>query len=799
MSTGYVIPRQVLEDTEVFRQQHADYLAGRLDALAFKTLRVPFGIYEQRESDTFMLRVKLTGGLITPAQLSTLAELSETWANGKLHVTTRGGIQLHYVQADHFLPIIEALHQSGLTGRGGGGNTVRNIVVDPYAGIAPDEVFDVTPHALAMTEKMLAQKDSYALPRKFKIAFSGSRADRGTATLSDVGFIASIQKGQKGFCVYVAGGMGAHSRLGRRFMDFLPEGEIFLLAQAIKEVFDAKGNRRNKHAARLRFLVDELGLETFRALVEEKIVNVRARGNWEIALQEGFSAPPLSGQSREASTLSPDERLWQQRFATPQKQAGYYALKVPLSLGDLPAAKARTLARALRELAPHEETIRFAGDQNLYLRNLTAANLRTLRPILEDLSPLMQKPALLGDIVVCTGAATCQLGITVPRGAQLALEKRNLPERLDLDAAQGLKIHLSGCPNSCGKHEIADLGFFGKASRNNGVLYPAYNVFVGAKIGEGATRFARKVGEVAAIHLPDFVEKILSVWIPLKPQFASFADWIDHGGEAIVTDLAQAFAKVPAFEDDKNPYFDFQAKDVFSLKGRGAGECSAGMYDLIEADRKALVHALKAEATPENLTAIRLLAARMLLVTRGEEAREEAEVLRAFKKQFLDSGLIDAAFAPLLEGEARPEVKELAEAVIALYGTMDNTLKFAVEQQRAQQPATGVAEAILTDNTLAAEHAQAIQAAPPPAPKGEEKGEDETVHRFKDYRGVACPMNFVKTKMDLAQMQSGEILEIVLDDGAPIDNVPQSVKSEGHTVLEQTRKGEVWHVKIQKK
>ncbi|MDR2637263.1 MAG: sulfurtransferase TusA family protein [Zoogloeaceae bacterium] len=784
MSTGYVIPPRVLEDTRTFRQQHADYLAGRLDALAFKTIRVPFGIYEQREPDTFMVRVKLTGGLLTPAQLLALAELSETWANGKLHVTTRGGVQLHYVKVEDFPQVVDGLHRAGLTGRGGGGNTVRNVVADPYAGIAPDELFDVTPHALAITEKMLAQKDSYALPRKFKIAFSGSSADRGGATISDVGFIARLRDGQRGFHVYIAGGMGAHSRLGHSFLDFLPEGEIFLLAQAIKEVFDARGNRRNKHAARLRFLVEELGTEPFRALVEEKLAEVRARGDWEIALKEGFSAPPLADDEEEQS-LPPEEQLWRRRFATPQKQAGYHALKVPLLLGDIPAAQARVLARTLQEIVPHEETIRFAGDQNLYLRNLTAANLRALRPILEELAPLMRQPALLGDIVVCAGAATCQLGITVPRGARIALEKRDLPGRLDLDGAQGLKIHMSGCPNSCGRHEIADLGFFGKASRNDGVLYPAYNVFVGARIGEDITRFARKIGEVAAFHLPRFVEEVLAAWIPLRPKFAAFADWIDAGGEAIVAALAKRFEKVPAFEDDKNPYYDFQAKDVFSLKGRGAGECSAGMYDLIEADRKALLHALKAEPTPENLAATRLLAARMLLVTRGEEAREEAEVLRAFRKQFLDSGLIDAAFAPLLEGEALPAVKELAEAVIALYGTMDNTLKFAAEKRAEPANPTNPAPATQPPSP------------PPTSPAPEAEG--KTVHRFKDYRGVACPMNFVKTKMDLAQMRSGEILEIVLDDGAPIDNVPQSVKGEGHTILEQTRQGEVWHVKIRKK
>ncbi|MDR2678556.1 MAG: nitrite/sulfite reductase, partial [Zoogloeaceae bacterium] len=606
--TGYRIPARVHDDFEIFRRQHADFLAGRLDTLVFKTLRVPFGIYEQRTPNTYMVRVKLAGGLITPAQLAALADLSETHANGKLHVTTRGGVQLHYVKPEDFPSVVEGLHRMGLTGRGGGGNTVRNVTADPYAGIAPDEVFDVTPHALVMTEKMLAQPDSYALPRKFKITFSGSAADRGGATFSDVGFIARLQDGQRGFRVYVAGGMGAHSRLGQPFLDFLPEAEICLLAQAIKEVFDARGNRRNKHAARLRFLVEELGVKTFRALVEEKIAALRAQGGWEVELDAGFSPAPLADIPKDPTDdWTPEARLWFSRFATPQKQPGYYALKIPLQLGDLAAAHARALAEALQAATPHaKNTLRFAGDQNLYLRHLSAPVLRTLYPVLRELSPLTRHPALLGDVVVCTGAATCQLGITVPRGAQLALEKTLTASGLDLDAAQGLKIHLSGCPNSCGKHEIADLGFFGKAARKDGQLYPAYNVFVGARIGDGITRFARKAGEVAAFHLPAFVREVIARWLAEKSRHARFADWMDAGGDTVITALASRFEAVPNFDDDKNPYFDFQAREIFSLKGRGAGECSAGMYDLIEADKKALNAALKAADTPENLTQIRL-------------------------------------------------------------------------------------------------------------------------------------------------------------------------------------------------
>ncbi|MDR2463115.1 MAG: nitrite/sulfite reductase, partial [Verrucomicrobiales bacterium] len=322
--SSYVIPPEVAQDFAAFKQHYQDYKDKKLDDLTFKTIRVPFGIYEQRTAGTFMVRVKLAGGVVTPAQLSTLADLSLQHANGRLHVTTRGGAQLHYVKFEDFLTIIEALHTVGVSPRGGGGNTVRNITADPHAGVADDEAFDVTPHTLALTTRMLAQKDSYALPRKFKISFSGSPADRGGATFIDAGLIAKVRDGQRGFTVYVAGGQGAKSREGWRFIEFLPEDEVFALTQAIKEVFDARGNRKNKHAARLRFLVGELGLEEFRKLVDEKIALVKSRGGWRLELPEVPEVSPSADAKLPA--ISGEEKLWWNRFVTPQKQRGYFSV-----------------------------------------------------------------------------------------------------------------------------------------------------------------------------------------------------------------------------------------------------------------------------------------------------------------------------------------------------------------------------------------------------------------------------------------------------------------------------------------
>ena len=754
----YKIPQLVYDDLVIFKKNHADFLAGTLDALTFKTMRVPFGVYEQREPNTFMVRIKLAGGSIEPKQLFELANLAEKYAHKNIHITTRAGAQLHYVKIEDIVSIIERLHEIGFSGRGGGGNTVRNVTADPLAGTAKDELFDVTPYALAMTTKMLDQKDSFALPRKFKITFSGSSADRGYATISDVGFIAKIVEGKRGFSLFVAGGMGAKSRIGTKIADFIPENEIFLYSQAIKQIFDKNGNRKNKHAARLRFLFEELGEAQFLTLLKEELEAVKKGGDWEMAITDEVKERTVA--PLENFVVEEKYKTWWNRFVYEQKQEGLYGCKVPMNLGDISYEDARALATVLEPFG--NDVLRFSADQNLYIRNLQADEMIKVYDVIQQISADSSQPTVIGDMVACTGAATCQLGIARPRGAVEAIQKRLAKVVANFDSIQGFKIHFSGCPNSCGKHLIADLGFFGKVARNDGYSYPAYNVIAGSHIHEDGSTFAQKCGDVAAFHVPAFVEEVLTTWVLHVKHYNSFSDWVATGGREIIEAITKKYNTVPSFKDDKNPYFDYNSDEIFSLKGKGAGECSAGMYDLIEADKKALKIALEAEV--KDFENIRLLSARMLLVTRGEDARDKEGVLKAFKKHFIDTTLLNASFGIPLEGDADEKSLELAEEVIKLYDSMDNTLKFAKEKEQK----------VVEEKT-------------------------EVAVNFKDYSGVACPMNFVKTKMDLAKMKSGEVLEIILDDGAPIDNVPKSVQGEGHTIASTTKEGNGWRVRIVKK
>jgi sulfite reductase (ferredoxin) len=329
-------------------------------------------------------------------------------------------------------------------------------------------------------------------------------------------------------------------------------------------------------------------------------------------------------------------------------------------------------------------------------------------------------------------------------------------------------------------HVIADLGFYGQTRRNGQCMYPAYAIVAGACCTDGQARLAQPIDWISARDLPRFTAGLLTLWTNKRRQFASFADFVDGEGRQEIQHIADRYRDVPAFEEDKNYYYDWSAVDVFTIVGRGAGECSAGLFDLIGIDLKAIEEQKKrlTAETPnaeraDALYRIVLSASRMLLVTRGIEAPSDEAVFTSFLQHFIAAGLIAEEHRETVElartGDKatltahHEAVLKLAESVRRLYESMDNSLRFP-----AEKAATAVAQT----------------AAPLP---------------LRDYRGVACPMNFVKVKLDLAKMKAGEQIKVLLDDGQPIENVPRSVAGEGHVVSEQTREGDHWSVVIEKR
>ena len=778
----YAIPDSLTVEIDELETQIGQFRDGQLDPIAFKAHRVPFGIYEQRRDDTYMVRVRCPGGAITPRQLRTIAELSQAFASDTLHITTRQELQFHDVALENVIPILRRLFDVGLSSRGGGGNTVRNITASADSGVAKDEVFDVAPYVFALTSRLIAEADSWILPRKYKIAFSNNANDTARATLNDLGFIAVEHNGVRGFAVYVAGGQGGKPQVGHLLHELVPETEVYAVAEAIKRLFHKYGNRKNRHAARLRFLWNSLGEQEFVELYHQELLAVKNEGAEPLVPTEALQRPIVAFRG---SPFSPTSEFlkWRGRFVAEQKQPGLFTIEVPILLGNLPNKDALSLADFLLPLG--DDVLRATIEQNLQIRNIPESWLPAAYQFIKDIAPLAAEPRILGSAVACTGASTCKLGICLPRGALDAILQRLKSSQLDLDRLAGFRIHLSGCPNSCGAHLAADLGFFGRVARVGQTPYPAYEVVAGARIGHGISRFAQPIGMIAARDLPTFVVDALAQYLTQSP-FVPFSDYVAAQGKRELAAICKKYQKIPTFDEDKNYYYDWGAAEVFSLAGRGVAECSAGLFDLIEVDLnrlKELRRQRKADPAKSSAEDViyetTLLASRMLLITRGEEAASESDVFTLFRHHFIDAGLVPTSYIPLLDAARTKSFSELrnrsdeafslSERMENLYSQMDNALRFPGEAAASKQDSK------------------------PNRPS------DASPAESRDFRGVLCPMNFVKTKLALESLASGQRLSVLLDDGAAIHNVPRSVAEEGHRVVEQIKTGDYWTVVIEKR
>jgi sulfite reductase (ferredoxin) len=775
---SYEIPASLPGELDELESLIAKYRAGSLDAASLKARRVPFGCYEQRKDGTYMVRVRTTGGALTPAQLRSLAVVCDKYGSDTIHITTRQEFQVHEVAIENVIAVMRELLSAGLSSRGGGGNTVRNIMISPDSGVSPEEVFDPSPYAFALTSRLISETDSWVLPRKFKITFSNSGKDTAYAQFNDLGFIASIKDGVKGFKVYIAGGMGSKPEVAHLLYEFIPWSDTYVVAEAAKRLFDKHGNRKNKHAARLRFLWNQLGEARFRELYQNELDEVRRQLPAAFIVDEAV-AQLTTPSITPAEVGTPGFETWKRRYTTVQRQPGLYSVVIPVFLGNLRTKDAIALADFLEGFGT--DVVRATFGQNLRLRNIPEAYLGNVYQLVSDVSELSSAPALLANSIACTGADTCKLGICLSKGALAAIARKLAQSGLNLDDLADFKINLSGCPNTCGQHMLADLGFYGQVARKDQLMFPAYAVVAGAVIGDGKARLATHIDRISSRDLPDFVVDLLRLYLEKKLRYGSFDQYVAGEGALDIRTLCDRYREIPEFEDDKSYYQDWGAEAAFSLVGKGMGECSAGLFDLIEVDlkliqslKKKLSGGLSGEERENALYQLALSSARMLLVTRGIEAHSDMAIFASFSMHFIKAGLVDARFQSIINaaqskdldalraGEA--DVFALAQTIKALYASMDNSLRFPAEAASNLSPAA----------------------------------EASPVAIERDYRGVACPMNFVKLKLDLARMQKGQTVRVLLDDGPPIENVPRSAAQEGHKVLEQTKAGNHWAVLIEK-
>jgi sulfite reductase (ferredoxin) len=780
----YKLPDTLTEDIAYFGTLIDDFNQGKIEPVKFKGTRVPMGIYEQRKDGTYMVRIRCTGGYISPGQLRQVALTALSHNSTLLHITTRQEIQIHHITINQVKTILPELQQVELSSKGGGGNTVRNILVDVNSGISQTEVFDVLPYAVDLTTRLITEPDSFSLPRKLKIAFSTSEANADFALINDLGFIAKIKDGKRGFKVYLGGSVASNPTLGWELFNFAPEEELINIAIAAKRFFNNHGNRKNKHKARIRYIFYKEGEEKTKELFFNYFNEIKAKEN--VIYVSGKLTFEYKTPSFDAARLySKEFEAWKKQHVSVQKQTGLFSTIVSFVNGNTDSETLLKLAGFASEFG--NDVLRFTARQQLQIRNIPENYLGNLYLLLKDLNVNTELPVIINNIVSCTGADTCRLGICYSKGASLALRKKLSKSKLNLNEVSELQINISGCPNSCAQQIWSNIGFSGKVGRNER-MYAAYNVYVGATKGINP-QLGEFIGTVSAKDLPQFTEDILSDYINVKQAHSSFRTYLDAGGKERIKSLVEKYKDIPCFDEDKNYYYDWGSEELFSVANKGPAECSAGLFDMIDVDLNFIKQGfglLQAETDIHKINQILFdiifSSSRMLLVTKGAEPKTTAEAFELFIDKFINEDLVNESFKDLVKtAETNPnfdfstrkeEIAELSEVVIKLYESMDDSLQF--KNQATKQIELKQEPSVQEIKTASVEV------------------------RVKDFRGVACPMNFVKTKIELASLKSGDLLEIWLDDGQPIQNVPGSVRNEGHEVLSVTQIEDYWKVLIKK-
>lgn len=557
--------------------------AGAIDPdKEFKPFRLVHGVYGQRQGgENQMVRIKLKYGKVTPHQMRVLADLSERYSNGISHITTRQAIQYHYVQLDHTPAMLRGLEEAGLTTREACGNAVRAVVGSPNAGTRGDEPFAIEPYAEAIFQHFLRGPRSASLPRKFKIALTGSDADPlGQVNIQDVGITAVVKDGRQGFRVVAGAGLGAMPVAPCLIAECLPKDELVPLCDAVVRVHHKHGDRQNRAKARLKFVLRAKGEDGFRALVAEELANVRAEG---IAGRVLPDALPAASPTPVPEATGP-EGAWRRRNCRAHREPGLAVVSVCVPRGDIPAAMMRSLAGLAERFA--EGDVRSTNDQDLVFRRVAHQHLTALYRGLDELG-LTRAAHGLTDVVSCPGASTCQLGITLSKNLAKDLEERLAERGLD-PASVGGRINISGCPNSCGQHHIGSIGLHGAASKIGDKLIPHYALLVGGGDEGDRVHFgslvcripARKVAEVVAAlggwYLAErrAPEQTFAQWLRIQAGAGQEKDVARKAREALKARIEPLCAIRPDQVGEAD-LRDLGSDKLFSLAELGAGECMA--------------------------------------------------------------------------------------------------------------------------------------------------------------------------------------------------------------------------------
>ncbi|MCU0444036.1 MAG: nitrite reductase [Microscillaceae bacterium] len=571
------------------------YRSGKIDDEKFRSLRLARGVYGQRQPGVQMIRIKIPHGKLSTQQLIRIADISDEYASSTLHATTRQDIQIHYVSLDRTPELWAKLEQDSITLREACGNTVRNITASPIAGIDPKEPFDVSPYAQAMFEYFLRNPVCQEMGRKVKISFSSNEEDSAYSFIHDLGFIPKIKvindKPKRGFKVLIGGGLGAQPHLAEIAYEFLPEELIIPFTEAVLRVFDRYGERARRHKARLKFLLQEIGLPALMDLVQVEWKALKTKEVYPLessspfsGVKAGYVAQPLPLPENHHYPVvkieNPEKYAkWLKTNVFQQKQAGFFGVFVKLTLGNLKSDTARALAEIVKNHAADE--LRVTINQGYLIKFVRPEALHSLFFELDKIGLAQPGFDSTADITACPGTETCNLGISSSYGIAKELERVIEEEYPELIYNQDIKIKISGCPNSCGQHGIATIGFHGSSLKNGSLVLPALQVLLGGKVEkDGKGRVADKVIKVPSKRGPQVLRVLLADYEANGFEGEYFADYYTRLGENYFYQLLKPLADLKTLEADD--YLDWDNENNHSFEVlKAVGECAGVIIDLV--------------------------------------------------------------------------------------------------------------------------------------------------------------------------------------------------------------------------
>ncbi|SNZ11452.1 sulfite reductase (ferredoxin) [Persephonella hydrogeniphila] len=758
------IYRNYQKDIKEFERLYRDFLEGRAFESDFKNFRLTNGIYGQRQKDFYMVRIKIPAGVLTPQQIYEIADIGDEFSNGVAHITTRQDIQYHWVKLENISQIIKRINEIGLTTKDACGNTLRNITASYLSGVCPDEIIEVGRVAQKITELLIGKYEN--LPRKFKIGFACCEKHSFLVPFNDIGFLPVLYEGRPAFRAFLGGGLGDRPKYPYEYPEIVRLEELILFIRSVMDLFDKHGDRKNKRHNRLKFLIQKIGIDEFLRLLKEQIEenkNIYPQFDCDaVYVETGKVDNPLP------KAVDEDMDLWLKTNLIPQKQKDLFVVLVKLHLGNITTGKLREIGKIAEELSL---SVRTTQDQNIAFVNVHRNSIQELYNLLKNAGLSEYGASTFLDITACPGSETCSLGITSSRDLSRAIYEKLPKDRETVEKLKGITIKISGCPNSCAHHHVASIGLHGIAVKENDTLIPAYVLHIG---GNGSIN-REKIGytglKIPAKNVPEAVLELLRFYLKNSKDGESFEDFVERVEPENIFKHLEKYRKL---QEGVDYQFDWGSDKQFSLEDLGTGECAGIIADRVEEALKEGERLLKQAEThlekgqPEDAAvhvekAVDIISSGLLIPfgvkAEGKDAREK------FIEQIIGRKLVNERFLRLIDNQIKDYYELVQEGKEFYKESKEAYLRLRRETEEKKD-------------------------------KKEEKARKE----FLDLRGVECPFNYVKAKYKLREMDIGSILVITIDGEESIRSVPQSLRDDGHEIIDIQETGDgVYNVIVRKR